>query len=159
MIHDNAHDHPEQQLQQTATRLQVALGYTADQVSALPSPALKIQELEQENARLQRENEELRRLLELYSRTNVTYRITLDQNRTWWSSYPGSDEPSEIGIDFDFQDSSWRRAWFVKEVHRFNKCRDYNYLMLQLATIWIETDIVQGKYTKYQLSNNYLLIL
>ena len=121
MIHDNAHDHPEQQLQQTATRLQVALGYTADQVSALPSPALKIQELEQENARLQRENEELRRLLELYSRTNVTYRITLDQNRTWWSSYPGSDEPSEIGIDFDFQDSSWRRTWFVKEIHRFNK--------------------------------------
>ncbi|KAJ6592608.1 hypothetical protein B0H19DRAFT_920722, partial [Mycena capillaripes] len=40
------------QLEQTVTKLQIALGFTADQVSALPGPFAKIQELEQENARL-----------------------------------------------------------------------------------------------------------
>ncbi|KAF8153300.1 hypothetical protein B0H34DRAFT_723015 [Crassisporium funariophilum] len=51
------------QLEQTVTKLQIAVGYTTEQVSALPPPLLKIRELEQDNARLQKENEELRRLL------------------------------------------------------------------------------------------------
>lgn len=46
------------------TKLQIAVGYTAEQVSALPPPLLKIRELEQDNARLQKENDELRRLLD-----------------------------------------------------------------------------------------------
>ena len=52
------------QLEQTVTKLQTALGFTPEQVAALPPPLVKIRELEQENSRLQRENEELRRLLD-----------------------------------------------------------------------------------------------
>ncbi|KAH7926888.1 hypothetical protein BV22DRAFT_1061973 [Leucogyrophana mollusca] len=52
-----------EQLEQTVTKLQTALGFTPDQVAALPPPLVKIRELEQENTRLQKENEELRRLL------------------------------------------------------------------------------------------------
>jgi hypothetical protein len=52
------------QLEQTVTKLQTALGFTPDQVAALPPPLVKIRELEQENTRLQKENEEMRRLLE-----------------------------------------------------------------------------------------------
>lgn len=51
-------------LEQTVTKLQTALGFTPDQVAALPPPLVKIRELEQENTRLQKENEEMRRLLE-----------------------------------------------------------------------------------------------
>ncbi|KAH9474546.1 hypothetical protein JR316_0013008 [Psilocybe cubensis] len=51
------------QLEQTVTKLQVAVGYTTEQIQSLPPPLLKIRELEQENARLQKENDELRRLL------------------------------------------------------------------------------------------------
>lgn len=52
-----------EQLEQTVTKLQTALGFTPDQVAALPPPLVKIRELEQENTRLQKENEEMRRLL------------------------------------------------------------------------------------------------
>jgi hypothetical protein len=45
------------------TKLQTALGFSPEQVAALPPPLVKIRELEQENARLQRENDELRRAL------------------------------------------------------------------------------------------------
>ncbi|PPQ81371.1 hypothetical protein CVT25_015892 [Psilocybe cyanescens] len=51
------------QLEQTVTKLQVAVGYTTEQIQSLPPPLLKIRELEQENSRLQKENDELRRLL------------------------------------------------------------------------------------------------
>ncbi|KAF8961411.1 hypothetical protein BDZ97DRAFT_1829173 [Flammula alnicola] len=57
------------QLEQTVTKLQIAVGYTTEQVSALPPPLLKIRELEQDNARLQKENDELRRLLDPNSRS------------------------------------------------------------------------------------------
>ena len=39
------------------------MGLSPEQVAALPPPLVKIRDLEQENARLHRENEELRRLL------------------------------------------------------------------------------------------------
>ncbi|THU97517.1 hypothetical protein K435DRAFT_857549 [Dendrothele bispora CBS 962.96] len=52
-----------EQLEQTVTKLQTALGFTPEQVSALPPPLAKIRELEQENARILKENDELRRLL------------------------------------------------------------------------------------------------
>ncbi|KAL4067393.1 hypothetical protein V8B97DRAFT_2024972 [Scleroderma yunnanense] len=52
-----------EQLEQTVTKLQTALGFTPDQVAALPPPLVKIRELEQENNRLLKENEEMRRLL------------------------------------------------------------------------------------------------
>jgi regulator of replication initiation timing len=62
---ENAFSHsPFFQLEQTVTKLQTALGFTPDQVAALPPPLVKIRELEQENTRLQKENDELRRMLE-----------------------------------------------------------------------------------------------
>ena len=45
------------------TKLQTALGFTPEQVATLPPPLVKIRELELENGRLNREIEELRRLL------------------------------------------------------------------------------------------------
>ncbi|KAF9484296.1 hypothetical protein BDN70DRAFT_989746 [Pholiota conissans] len=60
------------QLEQSVTKLQIAVGYTSEQVSALPPPLLKIRELEQDNARLQKENDELRRLLDPNSRALVS---------------------------------------------------------------------------------------
>jgi len=51
------------QLEQTVTKLQAALGYTPEQVSALPPSSVTIRELQQDNMRLQREVEELRRAL------------------------------------------------------------------------------------------------
>jgi len=62
------------QLEQTVTKLQIAVGYNTEQVSALPPPLLKIRELEQDNARLQKENDELRRLLQPDSRTDASRR-------------------------------------------------------------------------------------
>ncbi|KAK1235907.1 hypothetical protein PQX77_000857 [Marasmius sp. AFHP31] len=53
-----------EQLEQTVTKLQTAMGFTPEQVAALPPPLAKIRELEQENARLLEENEKLRRLLQ-----------------------------------------------------------------------------------------------
>ncbi|THU78899.1 hypothetical protein K435DRAFT_609701, partial [Dendrothele bispora CBS 962.96] len=49
------------QLQQTITKLQTTLGFTSDQVSALPPPLTKIHELElkQKDAHLIKENGEL----------------------------------------------------------------------------------------------------
>ncbi|KAF9262791.1 hypothetical protein L218DRAFT_382193 [Marasmius fiardii PR-910] len=52
-----------EQLEQTVTKLQTALGFTPEQVAALPPPLAKIRELEAENARLVEENERLKRLL------------------------------------------------------------------------------------------------
>ncbi|KAJ6464012.1 hypothetical protein C8R45DRAFT_1175193 [Mycena sanguinolenta] len=52
-----------EQLEQTVTKLQTALGFTPEQVAALPPPLAKIRELEQENARLLKENEDLHRML------------------------------------------------------------------------------------------------
>ncbi|KAI0048671.1 hypothetical protein FA95DRAFT_1456737, partial [Auriscalpium vulgare] len=52
-----------EQLEQTVTKLQTALALSPDQVAALPPPTLRIRQLEQENARLLRENEDLRRQL------------------------------------------------------------------------------------------------
>jgi hypothetical protein len=46
------------------TKLQTALGFSPEQVAALPPPLVKIRDLEQENARLNRENEDLRRMLQ-----------------------------------------------------------------------------------------------
>jgi len=51
------------QLEQTVTKLQIAVGLTSEQMSALPPPSQKIRELEIDNARLLKENDELRRLL------------------------------------------------------------------------------------------------
>jgi len=61
------------QLEQTVTKLQIASGCTNEHVSALPPPLLKIRELEQENSRLQKENDELRRLLTDPNSRNLPY--------------------------------------------------------------------------------------
>ncbi|KAJ6464186.1 hypothetical protein C8R47DRAFT_74582 [Mycena vitilis] len=52
-----------EQLEQTVTKLQTALGFTPEQVAALPPPLAKIRDLEQENARLLKENDDLHRML------------------------------------------------------------------------------------------------
>ncbi|RDB17379.1 hypothetical protein Hypma_001855 [Hypsizygus marmoreus] len=52
-----------EQLEQTVTKLQTALGFSPEDVAALPPPLLKIRELEQDVARLEKENEDLRRML------------------------------------------------------------------------------------------------
>jgi regulator of replication initiation timing len=70
-----------QQLEQSVTRLQIVVGYTTEQVNALPPPLVKIRELEQDNARLQKENDELRRLLHPDSRTDATHQtVTTHQD-------------------------------------------------------------------------------
>lgn len=45
------------------TKLQAALGYSPEQVSALPPSSITIRELQQDNNRLQKEIEDLRRTL------------------------------------------------------------------------------------------------
>ncbi|KAJ7608442.1 hypothetical protein FB45DRAFT_946728 [Roridomyces roridus] len=67
-----------EQLEQTVTKLQTALGFTPEQVAALPPPLAKIRELEQENARLSKENEDLHRML---SESNGGRPLPLDLGR------------------------------------------------------------------------------
>jgi hypothetical protein len=50
------------------TKLQTALALSPEQVAALPLPMLRIRQLEQENAKLMRENEELRHQLHMQTR-------------------------------------------------------------------------------------------
>ncbi len=50
------------------TKLQTALALSPEQVAALPPPTLRIRQLEQENSKLLRENEELRRQLHIQTR-------------------------------------------------------------------------------------------
>ena len=50
------------------TKLQTALALSPEQVAALPPPTLRIRQLEQENTKLIRENEELRRQLHMQTR-------------------------------------------------------------------------------------------
>ncbi|KAL9709197.1 hypothetical protein Ac2012v2_007552 [Leucoagaricus gongylophorus] len=57
-----------EQLEQTVTKLQITVGCTPEQISALPPPLIKIRELEQEIIRLQKENDDLRNLV---AETNV----------------------------------------------------------------------------------------
>ncbi|KAG6820074.1 hypothetical protein H0H93_005602 [Arthromyces matolae] len=52
-----------EQLEQTVTKLQAAYGLTHEEIAVLPPPLIRIRELEQENARLIKENEDLRRML------------------------------------------------------------------------------------------------
>lgn len=58
------------------TKLQTALGFSPEQVAALPPPLVKIRELEQDNARLQKENEDLRRML-----SDTGARVSMDVTR------------------------------------------------------------------------------
>ncbi|KAF8886410.1 hypothetical protein CPB85DRAFT_1232451 [Mucidula mucida] len=67
-----------EQLEQTVTKLQTQLNITPDQIAVLPPPLLKIRELEQENGRLLKENEELRRMLQ---ETNGGRPLALDLSR------------------------------------------------------------------------------
>ena len=50
------------------TKLQTALALSPEQVAALPPPTLRIRQLEQENTKLIRENEELRRQMHMQAR-------------------------------------------------------------------------------------------
>jgi len=57
------HSHVYLQLEQTVTKLCEATGYTPEQLSNIPPPLARIRELELENVRLLKENEQFRRLL------------------------------------------------------------------------------------------------
>jgi len=57
-----------EQLEQTVTKLQTALALSPEQVAALPPPTMRIRQLEQENSKLMRENDELRRQLHMQTR-------------------------------------------------------------------------------------------
>ncbi|KAI9507116.1 hypothetical protein F5148DRAFT_1208135 [Russula earlei] len=57
-----------EQLEQTVTKLQTALALSPEQVAALPPPTLRIRQLEQENSKLIREIDELRRQLHMQTR-------------------------------------------------------------------------------------------
>ena len=50
------------------TKLQTALALSPEQVASLPPPTLRIRQLEQENSKLMRENDELRRQLHMQAR-------------------------------------------------------------------------------------------
>jgi hypothetical protein len=50
------------------TKLQTALALSPEQVAALPPPTLRIRQLEQENSKLMRENDELRRQMHMQTR-------------------------------------------------------------------------------------------
>ena len=50
------------------TKLQTALALSPEQVAALPPPTLRIRQLRQENTKLIRENDELRRQLHMQTR-------------------------------------------------------------------------------------------
>ncbi|KAG6832869.1 hypothetical protein H0H87_012802 [Tephrocybe sp. NHM501043] len=66
-----------EQLEQTVTKLQMSLGLSHDDVSVLPPPLIRIRELEQENGRLLKDNEELRRMLADTGRSPETLRRNL----------------------------------------------------------------------------------
>lgn len=84
------------QLEQTVTKLQLASGYSQDQINVLPPPMLKIRELEQENGRLQKENDDLRRLL---TDTTHTTRLASDSMRR----QPLPTYPDLRGTDRDYK--------------------------------------------------------
>ncbi|KAG6865097.1 hypothetical protein C0991_005152 [Blastosporella zonata] len=69
-----------EQLEQTVTKLQVSLGLSHDDVSVLPPPLIRIRELEQENSRLLKDNEELRRMLGETGRSSEGLRRNLQSN-------------------------------------------------------------------------------
>jgi len=52
-----------EQLEQTVTKLQAALGYSTEQVAGLPQPSITLRELQLENSQQQKEIEDLRRAL------------------------------------------------------------------------------------------------
>ena len=76
----------------------MASGFSQEQISVLPPPLLKIRELEQENGRLQKENDELRRLL---TDTSHTTRFTSDSVRRQQQPLPAY--PDFRGIDRDYK--------------------------------------------------------
>ncbi|KAA1474619.1 hypothetical protein DENSPDRAFT_852411 [Dentipellis sp. KUC8613] len=91
-----------EQLEQTVTKLQSVLALTPEQVAALPPPSARIRQLEQENDKLLRENDELRRQLHLQSRraSLVTNEPHFDIARR--TSYPSASNDGH-GYDRDLK--------------------------------------------------------
>ncbi|TFY66318.1 hypothetical protein EVG20_g4778 [Dentipellis fragilis] len=91
-----------EQLEQTVTKLQSVLALTPEQVAALPPPSARIRQLEQENDKLLRENDELRRQLHLQSRraSLVTNDPHFDIARR--TSYPSASNEGH-GYDRDLK--------------------------------------------------------
>ncbi|KAG6918287.1 hypothetical protein DXG01_015379 [Tephrocybe rancida] len=83
-----------EQLEQTVTKLQTSLGLSHDDVSVLPPPLIRIRELEQENARLVKENDDLRRLLA------DTGRSTDGLRRSSLSTYPDVPRAHDRANDY-----------------------------------------------------------
>jgi hypothetical protein len=100
-----------EQLEQTVTKLQTALALSPEQVAALPPPTLRIRQLEQENSKLLRENDELRRQLHMQTR-----RPSLMTDPHFDVARRGSFQ-SSMSSDYPDRDLKRRRTQNVDEVY------------------------------------------
>jgi hypothetical protein len=100
-----------EQLEQTVTKLQTALALSPEQVAALPPPTLRIRQLEQENSKLLRENDELRRQLHMQTR-----RPSLMTDPHFDLARRGSFQ-SSMSSDYPDRDIKRRRIQNVDEVY------------------------------------------
>jgi hypothetical protein len=85
------------------TKLQTALALSPEQVAALPPPTLRIRQLEQENTKLIRENEELRRQLHMTRRPSLMTDPHFDMARR------GSFQSSSMSSDYPDRELKRRR--------------------------------------------------
>jgi hypothetical protein len=86
------------------TKLQTALALSPEQVAALPPPTLRIRQLEQENTKLIRENEELRRQLHMQTR-----RPSLMTDPHFDMARRGSFQSSSMSSDYPDRELKRRR--------------------------------------------------
>lgn len=93
------------------TKLQTALALSPEQVAALPPPTLRIRQLEQENSKLLRENDELRRQLHMQAR-----RPSLMTDPHFDLARRGSFQ-SSMSSDYPDRDIKRRRIQNVDEVY------------------------------------------
>ncbi|KAJ7663785.1 hypothetical protein DFH06DRAFT_1128171 [Mycena polygramma] len=64
-----------EKLEESVTKLQLASAFTAEEIAVLPSPLIKIRDLETENLRLLKENSDLRRLLSTTGERLIQYDV------------------------------------------------------------------------------------
>ncbi|KAH9972629.1 hypothetical protein BGW80DRAFT_1313919 [Lactifluus volemus] len=100
-----------EQLEQTVTKLQTALALSPEQVAALPPPTMRIRQLEQENSKLLRENDELRRQLHMQTRRPS---LMTDPH---FDIARRSSFQSSISSDYPDRDLKRRRTQNIDEVY------------------------------------------
>jgi hypothetical protein len=93
------------------TKLQTALALSPEQVAALPPPTMRIRQLEQENSKLLRENDELRRQLHMQTRRPS---LMTDPH---FDIARRSSFQSSISSDYPDRDLKRRRTQNIDEVY------------------------------------------